>query len=289
MTLQPALQPIVCCIGNPVAGNPTQFVMSRAAKDCGLDWRFFTSQVAEESFETAVRGIQALGMQGLVVLDPFQSLIIPWLDTVTQSALRLQKVTVARSDGNSWLGDNLFPTAVWQAIDNANLKQIDAPNQSEKHELAPDSPLGAEAPAKATRTLLVGSESLFDSLALSRPRPEYELDRWIPGTSLSTDEKFDSKGAPEWSTIVLERVPDLATIKAILGLRWESTPRFVCLDATSHSEGRKAREQFLNRGFLPIEPVEWMVCEAMANFAFWTGVTPPVDGIRESLEEYLQW
>lgn len=289
MTLQPALQPIVCCIGNPVAGNPTQFVMSRAARDCGLDWRFFTSQVAEESFEAAVRGVQALGMQGLVVLEPFQSLIIPWLDTVTQSALRLQRVTVARSDGNSWLGDNLFPTAIWQALDNASSKQINAPSQSEKRDFAPDSSSDAEVPAKTRRMLFVGSESLFDSLVLSRPRPEYELERWIPGTNLSTDARFGLEARGEWSSVVFESVPDLAVTKSLLGLRWESVPRLACLDATSNSEGRKAREQFLNRGFLAIEPVEWMVCEAMANFAFWTGVTPPVDGIRESLEEYLQW
>ncbi|AMV32763.1 shikimate 5-dehydrogenase [Pirellula sp. SH-Sr6A] len=289
MTLQPALQPIVCCIGNPVAGNPTQFVMSRAAKDCGLDWRFFTSQVAEESFDAAVRGVQALGMQGLVVLEPFQSLIIPKLDTVTQSALRLQRVTVARSDGNSWLGDNLFPTAIWQAIDNAAPKQLDAPILPEKREFASDSVSDVEVPAKIARTLFVGSESLFDSLVMSRPRLECEMERWIPGTSLSTDEKFDSEGAAAWSAVVFERVPDLATSKALLGLSWGDSPRIACLDASFSSEGRKAREQFLNRGFLAIEPVEWMVCEAMANFAFWTGVTPPVDGIRESLEEYLQW
>ena len=73
MSITRVLQPHVCCVGNPVAGNPTQFVMYRAARAAGVDWRFFTSQVAVEQFETAFRGIQALGLDGVAVLEPFQA------------------------------------------------------------------------------------------------------------------------------------------------------------------------------------------------------------------------
>ena len=43
------------------------------------------------------------------------------------------------------------------------------------------------------------------------------------------------------------------------------------------------------RGFQRVEQVEWMAYEAVADFAFLTGATPPLDLVRESLEEYLQW
>jgi hypothetical protein len=32
-----------------------------------------------------------------------------------------------------------------------------------------------------------------------------------------------------------------------------------------------------------------MAHEAVADFAFLTGATPPLDSVRESLEEYMQW
>lgn len=287
MSLQPALQPIVCCLGNPVAGNPTQFVMSRAAKDCELDWRFFTSQVTEEGFEAAVRGVQALGMQGMVVLDPFQTKIIPWLDTVTQSALRLNRVSIARSDGNSWLGDNLFPAAVWQTLRAAN-EQIAAPSREPAVAYPEDSP-GSIRAHRALKVLFIGSDALYESLELARPGEEASLERWVPGTSSLTEERFGESLAKEWHAVLFEKSPETSTAKGLLNLPWCSAPLFGCLETSSAQEGRKARELFLNRGFRSIEPVEWMVREAMANFAFWTGVTPPADGIRESLEEYLQW
>lgn len=287
MSLQPALQPIVCCLGNPVAGNPTQFVMSRAAKDCGLDWRFFTSQVTEEAFEAAVRGVQALGMQGMVVLDPFQTKIIPWLDTVTQPALRLNRVSIARSDGNSWLGDNLFPVAVWQALQAA--AEQDAAPHATLDVASHDSPLETPAIREGFNTLFVGSDALHESLELCRPDDNTCLERWISGTSSSTEERLSELSQKEWHAIVFEKPLDSATIRGLLNLRWSPAPLFGCLESSLAQEGRKARELFFNRGFRAIEPVEWMVRETIANFAFWTGVAPPADGIRESLEEYLQW
>lgn len=288
MSLQPALQPIVCCLGNPVAGNPTQFVMSRAAKDCGLDWRFFTSQVSEAGFEAAVRGVQALGMQGMVVLDPFQTKIIPWLDTVTQSALRLNRVSIARSDGNSWLGDNLFPAAVWQVLYDT-IEQGDAPPSGGSEFLTSEPSQNLLSTPIGVNTLFIGSDALYESMVLSRPSDEGLFERWVPGTSSLTEERFGEGSSKEWSAVVFEKNPDSSTVKGLLSLPWGSKPLFGCLESTLAQEGRKARELFFNRGFRAIEPVEWMVGEAMANFAFWTGVTPPADGIRESLEEYLQW
>ena len=43
-----AIQEIVCCVGHPVAGNPTQFMMQRALADVGLDWCCLTLEVAPD-------------------------------------------------------------------------------------------------------------------------------------------------------------------------------------------------------------------------------------------------
>ena len=59
-----ALQEIVCCMGQPVAGNPTQFMMERAFAAAGLDWRYLTLEVAPEQLPDAVRGLRAMGFRG---------------------------------------------------------------------------------------------------------------------------------------------------------------------------------------------------------------------------------
>ena len=52
-----ALQEIVCCIGRPVAGNPTQFMMQRVLAKSGLDWCYLTLEVAPEDLADAMRGM----------------------------------------------------------------------------------------------------------------------------------------------------------------------------------------------------------------------------------------
>ena len=41
-----SIQEIVCVFGQPVAGNPTQYMMEKAFAEAGLDWRYLTLEVA---------------------------------------------------------------------------------------------------------------------------------------------------------------------------------------------------------------------------------------------------
>ena len=54
-----SLQAIVCCMGQPVAGNPTQFMIERAFAAAGLDWRYLTLEVAPDDLAAGVAGMQA--------------------------------------------------------------------------------------------------------------------------------------------------------------------------------------------------------------------------------------
>ena len=45
----PAIQEIVAVFGQPVAGNPTQYMMEKAFAQVGLDWRYLTLEVAPEA------------------------------------------------------------------------------------------------------------------------------------------------------------------------------------------------------------------------------------------------
>jgi hypothetical protein len=116
MSLDRVLQPLVACLGNPVGGNPTQFVMTRLAREAELDWRFFTSQVSPELFETAFRGIQALGMSGVAILPPFETSLKPFLDSISPRALALGKVQVVKWESDRWTGDETISTAILRAL-----------------------------------------------------------------------------------------------------------------------------------------------------------------------------
>lgn len=64
-----SLQPIICCLGDSVGGNPTQFVFERALIDRGLtDWKLFTAEVKNEETQAALGALKLLGIQGVCLI-----------------------------------------------------------------------------------------------------------------------------------------------------------------------------------------------------------------------------
>jgi len=64
-----SLQPIICCLGDSVGGNPTQFVFERALIDRGLtDWKLFTAEVKNEETQAALSALKLLGIQGVCLI-----------------------------------------------------------------------------------------------------------------------------------------------------------------------------------------------------------------------------
>ena len=139
MSLERVLQPLIACVGNPVGGNPTQFVMTRVSREAELDWRFFTSQVSPESFETAFRGIQALGMSGAAILPPFQVAVQPLLDSVTPGARALGVVHVAKWESSQWIGEETLCPAVLRALTHRFSKSVSESEIEQDESFAPQS------------------------------------------------------------------------------------------------------------------------------------------------------
>jgi shikimate dehydrogenase len=274
------LQPNVCCVGNPVAGNPTQFVMHRAARAAGLDWRFFTAQVAKGQFEIAFRGIQALGLDGLAVFAPFQEEAVQLLESVTESALLMGKVNVARSDNQSWLGDNTLGSAIASCIEAncASVQQLVLPNES------------------SCRSVLVhGSDTMMSILRLADPKLELkQLEPMkqpepIPQSETSKEPSDEPKFQDRFQFLLFERAPSASTIKLLSSVDMAATTRCLVLESSSEKQMRPFVTFLSERQIRMVDPVELLAFQAAADFAFWTGAVPSVELLRDSLEEYLQW
>ncbi len=310
MTITRVLQPHVCCVGNPVAGNPTQFVMYRAAQAAGVDWRFFTSQVSTDLFETAFRGIQALGLDGVAVFDPFQSAAIPLLDSVTESALALGKVNVARSDGNSWLGDNTLgaaisklvqtslPTTSSSAGPDASSAPSDADAESKSFIAVIDSTATAKAIQLAnqfdkSRVLSVCTETQNASIDSSSESTAKQSLESFSGVEHVNDlyqpvDLIADSGRPI-QFLILETAPTQLQLRKLTSLTWASNAKCMMVNPTAERPNRLLKGFLAEASIELFEPVELMAYQAAADFHFWTGVEPSVDLIRDSLEEYLQW
>ena len=290
MNLTRVLQPYVCCLGNPVAGNPTQFVMYRTARACGVDWRFFTSQVEVDQFETAFHGVQALGLSGMAIFDPFQSKALPLLDSVTESAMCLGKVNVARLDGNSWLGDNTLGTGIINCIERNIETCIESDGGRLSSVLVIGEPRIAEAmrlasPEIADRILVVSEGQEANA---KRGEVESKQTDVLHARELASIEAFAQSGFSV-GCLVLAKVPNAILSRQIAALSWSSSASSLIFANTSDKLLRQWRDSVKIHNVTHIELVDWMAHQAAVDFHFRTGVMPAIDLIRDSFEEYLQW
>ena len=299
MNLARVLQPYVCCLGNPIAGNPTQFVMYRAARACGVDWRFFTSQVETDQFEIAFRGVQALGLSGVAIFDPFQSVAMSLLDSVTESAMCLGRANVARLDGSSWLGDNTLGTGI--------INCIEPLLEASRNSISSES--GDQERDRQSTILVVGDTKIGSAMRLASPElakrivvvregigdqpKQFELEGKNPNEvkdslELASLDEFSRSGL-RVGCVIVASVPNATVSRQIAGLSWSKSANCLVLASASEKQLRPWRDSMKVHNMNHIDPLELMAHQAAADFHFWTGVSPAIDLIRDSFEEYMQW
>ncbi len=93
-------------MGQPVAGNPTEFMMERAFADLGLDWRYLTFEVSPAQLADAIRGMRAMGFQGGNFTIPHKVAILQHLDGLSQAAELMGAVNCIYRQGDKFIGEN---------------------------------------------------------------------------------------------------------------------------------------------------------------------------------------
>ena len=101
------LQTIVCCMGQPVAGNPTQYMMEKAFDAAGLDWRYLTLEVPPDQLSDAMCGLRAMGFKGGNFTIPHKVAVIEHLDGLSEAAELMGAVNcVNRDEDDKLIGEN---------------------------------------------------------------------------------------------------------------------------------------------------------------------------------------
>jgi shikimate dehydrogenase len=105
-----------CLIANPVAGNPTHYIIEQAFAHRGLDWRFTTFEVEPDQLGDAIRGIRALGFRGVKIAEPFHESVIEFLDGLTERAKSCGSVNCITASGQRLTGDNTEGAALVELV-----------------------------------------------------------------------------------------------------------------------------------------------------------------------------
>jgi shikimate dehydrogenase len=275
------LQEITGCIGQPVAGNPTQYVMEKAYAKAGLDWRYLTMEVPAERMADAVRGMKALGFRGYNCTKPHKCAVIPLLDGTTQAAGVMGAVNCVFRDGDKMIGENTdgkgFVESLRRLADPAEKRVVMLGAGGAARAIAVE--LGLAKIAHLTvvnRSAERGSE--LASLIQNQLNVPAEYVPWNGDYAIPTEADAIINGTSIGLFDGAARVPvDANTFR---------TGQIVADVVFSPVDTRFLKEA-RERGATTLDGLGMLVNQARLNFKIWTGVEPDVELMRDALEEYL--
>lgn len=106
-------------MGDPVAGNPTQYMLEKAIAAGRLDWRFLTFEIPTLDFEGALRGARIFEFRGIMLAPPHSSTVLPYLEAVTDVSRLSGQVNCIKQSKGKLLGDNTQGRALRHLVEQA--------------------------------------------------------------------------------------------------------------------------------------------------------------------------
>ena len=276
------LQTIVCCLGQPVAGNPTQFMIERAFRAARLDWRYLTLEVSPENLAAAVAGMRALGFKGGNITIPHKVAVIEHLDGLSQAAELMGAVNCINRDGDRLLGENTDGKGFVQSLK----EQIDP--QGKQIVL-----FGAGGAARAIGVELgLSGVEHITVVNRSEQRGQELVDLLNQKVEVHSDLIIwdGDYQIPEGTEVVINatsiglgdaaaRVPvDTSTL----------TSEMVVADVVFNPPQTQFLSEAATQGCRTIDGLGMLVNQGVIGFHVWTEIDADAAVMREALEEYLE-
>jgi shikimate dehydrogenase len=275
------IQEIVAVFGQPVAGNPTQYMMEKAFAQVGLDWRYLTLQVAPESLGDAIRGMRAMGFRGCNLTIPHKVEVIQYLDRSSEAATLMGAVNCVNRVGAELVGENTDGKGFVQS-----LRTVTDPAGKQVVILG----AGGAARAIAVEVALAGAAHItVVNRDESRGRELAELVDKKTGVPAQYVKWEGDYGIPPETDVVINatsiglgdaqaRVPlALATLEADM----------VVADVIFNPPETRLIREARGRGCTALDGLGMLVNQAVIAFKIWTGQDANAEVMRDALEEFL--
>ncbi|MEX0820338.1 MAG: shikimate dehydrogenase [Pirellulaceae bacterium] len=282
MSNSDSLQEIVSCMGQPVAGNPTQFMIERAFVAAGLDWRYLTLEVAPESLEDAIRGLRAMGFQGGNLTIPHKVTVIQYLDGLSEAAELMGAVNCINRVNGQLIGENTDGKGFVQS-----LRTITSP-EGKKVTI-----LGAGGAARAIAVELGLSGAAEITIVNRSPERGEELAKLLNERTKAAAKFALWNGdyqVEDGTEIVINATSiGLGDATARVPLDYDTLqPTMVVADVIFNPPRTVFLTEAANRGCQTLDGLGMLVNQGVIGFKIWTGIDPDSSVMREALEEYLE-
>ncbi|MFB8787660.1 MAG: shikimate dehydrogenase [Potamolinea sp.] len=278
---------LLAVIGAPIEHSLSPVMHNAAIAQMSADYVYLPLPVQPADLAIALAGFEAINLQGFSITIPHKQAIIPLLSEVSEIAQAVGAVnTVWRNNNNSWSGTN------------TDVEGFIAPLQADKRDWSHTTTVilgyGGAARAVVAGCLQLGCKDIH-----------------VVGRNQQKLTQFQQSWANSSSSVTLNVHPweHLPQLIAQANLIVNTTPVGMYphveqspVDAVTMqglSEGAIAYDliytpnptQFLRQakqqGAHAIDGLEMLVQQGAAALKIWLGQTPPVDIMRQSLQQHL--
>ncbi len=271
-----------CLIANPVAGNPTHYLVEQAFANKGLDWRFMTFEVEPDRLGDAMRGIRALGFHGVKIGEPFHRPVIDHLDELSDFARRCGSVNCITADGDRLVGDNTEGPALVELV----RQQV---NPVGKRAMI----IGTGRLARAFAVAL--AEAGFSALTVAGRKTEAakQLADLVgqQGAVTALEAQLTASSIKlEDDTALLVNATSVGMDEPFAKLPIDPNtlgPKLVVADVAYNTSRTWLTQQAAERGCRIIDGLSLYVEQTALALRAWTGVMPDTSEMREAAEEFL--
>jgi len=276
-----SLQEVVCIMGQPVAGNPAQYVMEKAFAAAGLDWRYLTFDVAPEELGDAIRGMRAMGFRGANLTLPHKVEVVPLLDRLSQSAELIGAVNCIVREGGELVGENVdgkaFVEAIGETIDPSGKNVVILGAGGAARAIAIELALAKVASLTVVNRTAEHGHALVDLIA-DKLDVRATLVPWQGDYEVPADADLLINATTIGETAGNAKVP----------LVWKSVrPELVVADIVFNPLDTQLLRDAKRAGVQTVDGLDTLVRRAVICFKRWTGQEPDAVLMREAIEEFL--
>ena len=277
-----SLQAIVCCMGQPVAGNPTQFMIERAFVAAGLDWRYLTLEVGHDDLAAGVAGMHAMGFRGGNFTIPHKVAVIEHLDGLSEAAELMGAVNCIHRVDGKFHGENTDGKGFVQSL-------RDVTDPTDKRVVI----LGAGGAARAIAVEL-GLSGVAEITIVNRTAERGQALVDLLGKRVKVTSKFvkwDGDYGVEEDVDILINATSIGLGDATARVSLEYTSlrsEMVVADVIFNPPETIFLQEAAKRGCTTLDGLGMLVNQGVIGFKIWTGVDPDPSVMREALEEYLE-
>ncbi|NOY30791.1 MAG: shikimate dehydrogenase [Planctomycetes bacterium] len=283
MSNQPQ-QDVCCLIGEPVAGNPTQYMLEKAFEAARLDWRFLTFEVSPLELEGALRGVRIFGFHGLMLAPPHRSRVQPYLEELGDAARISGQVNCIQQKEGRLHGYNTEGRALRQLLEQAGSLKDARVTILGAGRLA--RAIGAELAIVGVGELIFGcrepdsAEKLVQTLKDQTPLEHCHAVRVDSENPLAINNECQAlinatpvgrNGPDERLALSLENLSKAAVVADVV---YNPPQTWLICEAA-------------DRECATIDGLTLLIEQAALAFEIWTGVSANRQAMREAVEEFL--